>query len=88
VPKLYKENRIAVERTLDEGEADRMLHKDYGRKGSFKKISSREPRGAWRQDKSMGGKLSVVNNLTLALSQLQWRVELEQWVSCETVANR
>jgi hypothetical protein len=37
-----------------------MLHKDYGRKGSFakKKISGHEPQGAWRQDELIGGKPS------------------------------
>jgi hypothetical protein len=37
-----------------------MLHKDYDRKGSVKKISGREPQGAWRQDELIGGKLPDV----------------------------
>jgi hypothetical protein len=38
-----------------------MLHKDYDRKGSVvKKMSSREPQGAWRQDELIGGKPPVV----------------------------
>jgi hypothetical protein len=39
-----------------------MLHKDYDRKCSVakKKISGREPQGAWSQDEMIGGKLPVV----------------------------
>jgi hypothetical protein len=39
-----------------------MSCKDYDRKGSVakKKISAREPEGAWRQDELIGGKLPVV----------------------------
>jgi hypothetical protein len=33
-----------------------MLHKEYDRKGSVKKISGREHRGAGRQDELIGGK--------------------------------
>jgi hypothetical protein len=39
-----------------------MLRKDYDRKGSVakKKISGREPKGAWRQNELIGGKLPIV----------------------------
>jgi hypothetical protein len=38
-----------------------MLHKDYYLKDSFEeKICGREPQGAWRQDKIIGGKPPVV----------------------------
>jgi hypothetical protein len=38
-----------------------MLQKDYDGKGSAeKKISGRDPQGAWGQDVLMGGKLPVV----------------------------
>jgi hypothetical protein len=38
-----------------------MLHKDYDRKGLVeKKISGREPQGAWRQDEFSGSKPPVV----------------------------
>jgi hypothetical protein len=33
-----------------------MLRKDYDRKGSFEKISGRDPHGAWRPDELIGGK--------------------------------
>jgi hypothetical protein len=37
--------------------SERMLHKDYGRKGSVaKKTSGRESQGACRQDELIGGK--------------------------------
>jgi hypothetical protein len=38
-----------------------MLHKDYDRKGSVvKKISGREPQGAWCQEELIGSKPPVV----------------------------
>jgi hypothetical protein len=39
-----------------------MLHKDFYRKGSVedKEISGRESQMAWRQDKLIGGKPSVL----------------------------
>jgi hypothetical protein len=38
-----------------------MLRNDYDRKGSVeKRISGREPQGAWRQDEVIGGKQPVV----------------------------
>jgi hypothetical protein len=40
-----------------------MLHKNYDRKDSVakrKKISGREPQGAWREDEVIGGKPPVV----------------------------
>jgi hypothetical protein len=41
--------------------SERMLHKNYYRKGSVeKKISGRDPQGAWRQDELIGGKQPVV----------------------------
>jgi hypothetical protein len=42
--------------------SERILHMDYDRKGSFakKKISGRDPHGAWRQDELIGGKPPVV----------------------------
>jgi hypothetical protein len=40
--------------------SERILHKDYDRKGSVEKISGREPQEAWSQDKLIGGKPSVV----------------------------
>jgi hypothetical protein len=42
--------------------SERMLHKDYYRKGSVEKkiISGRESQGAWRQDDLFGGKLPVI----------------------------
>jgi hypothetical protein len=52
-------------RALDKGETyskEKVLHKDYDRKGSVKTISDREPQGAWRQDELIGGEPPVVNN--------------------------
>jgi hypothetical protein len=41
--------------------SERLLHKDYDRKGSVaKKISACQPQGAWRQDELIGGKQPVV----------------------------
>jgi hypothetical protein len=41
--------------------SERMLHKDYYRKGSVqKKNSAPESKGAWRQDELIGGKPPVV----------------------------
>jgi hypothetical protein len=40
--------------------SDRMLHKDYDRKRSFKKISGRESQGVWCQEKLIGSKAPVV----------------------------
>jgi hypothetical protein len=41
--------------------SDRMLHKDYDRKGSVaKNISCDESQGAWHQDELIGGKTPVV----------------------------
>jgi hypothetical protein len=40
--------------------SERMLHKNYDRKGSVEKISGRELQGAWSQDELSGGKQSVV----------------------------
>jgi hypothetical protein len=42
--------------------SERMLHKDYDRKGSVakKKISGRGHQGPWRQDELIGGKPPVV----------------------------
>jgi hypothetical protein len=38
-----------------------MLHKDYDRKCLVeKKISDRDPQGAWREDELIGGKPPVV----------------------------
>jgi hypothetical protein len=37
-----------------------MLQKDYDRKGSAEKDSSRESQGIWRQDELIGGKPPVV----------------------------
>jgi hypothetical protein len=37
-----------------------MLHKKYDSEGSVKKISGREPQGAWREDELNGGKPPVV----------------------------
>jgi hypothetical protein len=38
-----------------------MLHKDYDRKGSVeKKISGRDPQGAWRQGELTAGKPPLV----------------------------
>jgi hypothetical protein len=37
-----------------------MLHKDYDRKDSVKKVFGREPQGAWRQDEPISGKPPVV----------------------------
>jgi hypothetical protein len=38
-----------------------MLQKDYDHKGYVeKKISGRDPQGAWRQDELIGGKPPVV----------------------------
>jgi hypothetical protein len=62
---------ICVKSTLDESpsiftrykpnfSSGRMLHKDYYRKISFKKISGRGSQGAGRQDELMGGQPSVV----------------------------
>jgi hypothetical protein len=49
--------------------SERMLHKDFDRKGSFaeKKVCSREPRGGWRQDERIGCKPPVVQYLWLWL---------------------
>jgi hypothetical protein len=45
-----------------------MLHKDYDLKGSVeKKVSGREPQGAWPQDELIGG---CKVTLTLTLFQL------------------
>jgi hypothetical protein len=38
-----------------------MLHKDYDRKGSAKKISDRASQEAWRQDELIADKPSVEN---------------------------
>jgi hypothetical protein len=47
-------------RTFNKGEA-KPIHKSYGRKGwVVKRISGLEPRGAWCQDKLIGGKPPVV----------------------------
>jgi hypothetical protein len=55
--------------------SERMLHKDYYRKGSVeKKISGREPQGAWRQDELIGGKPPVV---TLTLTGSLKGIELD-----------
>jgi hypothetical protein len=42
--------------------SERIVHKDYDRKGSVAKIkdSGRETQEAWRQDDLIGGKLPVV----------------------------
>jgi hypothetical protein len=41
--------------------SERMLHKNYGSKGSVgKEISGYELREAWRQDEMIGGKPSVI----------------------------
>jgi hypothetical protein len=40
--------------------SERMLHKDYDRKGSVEKFSGRDPRGARRQDELLGVKSPVV----------------------------
>jgi hypothetical protein len=40
--------------------SERMLHKDYDRKGSVKKNSVRESTGAWRQVELIGSKQQVV----------------------------
>jgi hypothetical protein len=41
--------------------SENKLHKDYERKGSVeKKISGRDPQGAWRQDEVIGGKPPVL----------------------------
>jgi hypothetical protein len=41
--------------------SERMLHKDYDRKGSVtKNISPLEPKGVWRQDALIDGKPTVV----------------------------
>jgi hypothetical protein len=41
--------------------SEKMLHKDYGRKGSVaKKSLGREPKMAWRQVELTGGKQTVV----------------------------
>jgi hypothetical protein len=43
---------------------ERMLQKDYNRKGSVakkKKKPGHEPRGAWRQDEMIGGKPTALN---------------------------
>jgi hypothetical protein len=37
-----------------------MLRKDYDSKGSFKKISCRDPGGDWRPEELIGGKPQVV----------------------------
>jgi hypothetical protein len=41
---------------------ERMLHKDYDRKGSFvkEKESSREPQGDWRHDELIFGKPPII----------------------------
>jgi hypothetical protein len=43
-----------------------MLHKDYNRKCSVKKIAGRESQGACRQDEVIGGKPPVVMQLSLS----------------------
>jgi hypothetical protein len=41
--------------------SERMLHKDYDRRGSVKKNESgREPQEAWRQDELISGKPPVL----------------------------
>jgi hypothetical protein len=57
--------------------SEKMLHKDYKRKGSIaKKNSGREPQGAWRQVKLIGSKPPVVKEL--------WhRVESIESCNCE-----
>jgi hypothetical protein len=41
--------------------SERLLHKDYDRKGSVAKtISARQPQEVWRQDELIGGKQPVV----------------------------
>jgi hypothetical protein len=40
--------------------SERILHKDYDRKGSVEKISGGKPLEAWRQDELIGGKPPVV----------------------------
>jgi hypothetical protein len=42
--------------------SERLLHKDYNRKGSVEKknISGRESQGTWCQDELIGGKPPVV----------------------------
>jgi hypothetical protein len=41
--------------------SERMLHKDYDRKGSVAQtVFDRDPQGAWRQDELIGGKPPVV----------------------------
>jgi hypothetical protein len=41
--------------------SEKMLHKDYDRKGSdTEKVSDREPQGAWRQHELIGGEPPVV----------------------------
>jgi hypothetical protein len=51
--------------------SEKMLHTDYNRNGSVakKKISGREPQGAWCQDELIGGKPPFVKLLWLWL----WR---------------
>jgi hypothetical protein len=45
---------------------ERMLHKDYDRKGSVaKNNSARESEGAWRQDELIGGKPPVLKQRCL-----------------------
>jgi hypothetical protein len=39
---------------------ERILHKDYDRKGSVAKNSGRDHQGAWRQDELTGGKSTIV----------------------------
>jgi hypothetical protein len=55
--------------------SERLLHKDYDRKGSVAKIiSGREPQRAWRKDELTGGKPSVVKWLTVSdLFRAIWR---------------
>jgi hypothetical protein len=66
-------NMLCVKGTLDERpgifirdkptfSSERMLHKDYDRKGSVakKKNSGRESQRAWRQDELIGGGPPVV----------------------------
>jgi hypothetical protein len=40
--------------------SERMLHKDYDRKGLVEKNTGRRSQGAWRQDELIGGKPPVV----------------------------
>jgi hypothetical protein len=44
---------------------ERMLHKEFNRKGSVQKITGRESQGAWRQDVLIGGKSPLLKLLWL-----------------------